>query len=77
MYIVFLIIKLFKLKRLCAVIILDCLFLHHPWSCLGGVWMWHWVMWFSGLSITVIVLGWWLDMIILQVSSKLYDSMIC
>lgn len=45
---------------------------HCPWRCLR---VWHWMMWFSGLGITAAVLGWWLDLVILWVSSNLDDSM--
>lgn len=32
-----------------------------------------WMMWFSGLGVTVLVLRWWLDLMVLKVSSNLDD----
>lgn len=44
---------------------------HHPWRCFRGIWIWHWVVWISGLRFTVVVLGGWCDRMTLEVYSKL------
>lgn len=42
-----------------------------PWRCSWNVEMWHLGMWFSGH----VVMGWWLDLMILVIFSNLNDSM--
>ena len=42
---------------------------HHPWRCSRNTEMWHWETWAVGV-------GWCLDLVILEISSNLYDSMI-
>lgn len=49
---------------------------HQPQRCLGSIWILLWVIWFSDLGVTVVVLGWQLDLLILKLSSNLDGSII-
>lgn len=33
----------------------------HPWRHSSGLRIWHWVIWFSSLGVTVVALGWRVD----------------
>jgi len=43
---------------------------HHPWRCPRTMEMWHWGTWLPW------GVGWWLDWMVLEVSSNLNDSML-
>ena len=46
---------------------------HHPWRCSRNILMLYWVKWFSG---EILVVGGWLDWVILEVFSNIDDAMI-
>lgn len=47
---------------------------HHPGRCLREIWIW--VMWFHGLGVSVVMLGWQVDLMLLKFSSYPDDSMV-